>query len=313
MAARIGIFLIAIIVLILLGQSVRNRAVLKYDPSTKQVIQVPKSELGNSVEVLRPASDIVVETPEEVEKRFDNTLDELGVDKEAVKAEVKKVVDESCAFPPDDEMGCYGNYEDDPDKEGCCKLKAGVAPGLNEKLELVKMIGAEIAVGLVVGEAIEQGMKKATGQAAKEASEKAAAKAAQEGSEKAAAKASQEAGEKAAAKAAQEASEKVAAKAAQEGSEAAAKGAAKGASKAASKGAAKGAAKGASKAAAKSASKAASKSAAKAAARAAKAAAGAARVGAQLGAKLTVAAAKGGAKLASAGAKAAAAGGKAAS
>ena len=49
MAARIGIFLIAIIVLILLGQSVRNRTVLKYDPSTKQVIQVPKSELGNSV------------------------------------------------------------------------------------------------------------------------------------------------------------------------------------------------------------------------------------------------------------------------
>ena len=63
------------LLLILLGQSVRNRTVLKYDPSTKQVIQVPKSELGNSVEVLRPASDIVVETTEEVETRFDNTLD----------------------------------------------------------------------------------------------------------------------------------------------------------------------------------------------------------------------------------------------
>ena len=278
MAARIGIFLIAIIVLILLGQSVRNRTVLKYDPSSKQVIQVPKSELGNSVEVLRPASDIVVETPEEVETRFDNTLDELGVDKGAVKAEVKKTVDEACAFPPTDELGCYGNYEDDPDKEGCCKLKAGVAPGLNEKIELAKMIGTEIAVGLVVGEAIEQGLKKASGQATKEASEKAAAKAAQEGSEKATAKASQEA------------SEKVAAKAAQEGSEAAAKTAAKTASKTASKTAAK--------------------SAAKAATGAAKAAAGAAKVGAKLGAKATVAAAKGGAKLAAAGAKAAASAGK---
>ena len=297
MAARIGIFLIAIIVLILLGQSVRNRTVLKYDPSTKQVIQVPKSELGNSVEVLRPASDIVVETPEEVEKRFDNTLDELGVDKEAAKAEVKKVVDEACAFPPIDELGCYGNYEDDPDREGCCKLKAGVAPGLNEKIELAKMIGAEIAVGLVVGEAIEQGMKKAGGQAAKKASEKAAAKAGQEASEKAAAKAGQEA------------SEKAAAKAAQEGSEAAAKTAAKTASKTATKSAAKGA----SKVAAKAATKTATKSAAKAAATTAKAAAGAARVGVQVGAKVTVAAAKGGAKLAAAGAKAAAAGGKAAS
>ena len=189
MAARIGIFLIAIIVLILLGQSVRNRTVLKYYTSTKQVIQVPKSELGNSVEVLRPASDIVVETPEEVETRFDNTLDELGVDKEAVKKEVKKVVDESCAFPPAGELGCYGNYEDDPNKEGCCKLKAGASPGLNEKMELAKMIGAEIAVGLVVGEAIEQGLKKASGQAG----QKAAAKAAQEASEKAATKAAQEA------------------------------------------------------------------------------------------------------------------------
>jgi hypothetical protein len=198
MAARIGIFLIAIIVLILLGQSVRNRSVLKYDPSTKQVIQVPKSELGNSVEVLRPASDIVVETPEEVEQRFDNTLDELGVDKEAVKKEVKKVVDEACAFPPIDELGCYGNYEDDPNKEGCCKLKAGVAPGLNEKLELAKTIGAEIAVGLVVGEAIEQGVKKASGKASQKASEKAAAKAAQKGSKKAATKAAQEGSEAAA-------------------------------------------------------------------------------------------------------------------
>ena len=198
MAARIGIFLIAIIVLILLGQSVRNRTVLKYDPSTKQVIQVPKSELGNSVEVLRPASDIVVETPEEVETRFDNTLDELGVDKEAVKKEVKKVVDESCAFPPAGELGCYGNYEDDPNKEGCCKLKAGASPGLNEKMELAKMIGAEIAVGLVVGEAIEQGLKKASGQAGQKVSQKAAAKAVQEGSEKAAVKATQEGSEAAA-------------------------------------------------------------------------------------------------------------------
>ena len=198
MAARIGIFLIAIIVLILLGQSVRNRTVLKYDTSTKQVIQVPKSELGNSVEVLRPASDIVVETPEEVETRFDNTLDELGVDKEAVKKEVKKVVDESCAFPPAGELGCYGNYEDDPNKEGCCKLKAGASPGLNEKMELAKMIGAEIAVGLVVGEAIEQGLKKASGQAGQKVSQKAAAKAVQEGSEKAAVKATQEGSEAAA-------------------------------------------------------------------------------------------------------------------
>ena len=198
MAARIGIFLIAIIVLILLGQSVRNRTVLKYDPSTKQVIQVPKSELGNSVEVLRPASDIVVETPEEVEKRFDTTLDELGVDKEAVKKEVKKVVDEACAFPPAGELGCYGNYEDDPNKEGCCKLKAGASPGLNEKMELAKMIGAEIAVGLVVGEAIEQGLKKASGQAGQKVSQKAAAKAVQEGSEKAAVKATQEGSEAAA-------------------------------------------------------------------------------------------------------------------
>jgi hypothetical protein len=198
MAPRIGIFLIAIIVLILLGQSVRNRTVLKYDPSTKQVIQVPKSELGNSVEVLRPASDIVVETPEEVEKRFDTTLDELGVDKEAVKKEVKKVVDEACAFPPAGELGCYGNYEDDPNKEGCCKLKAGASPGLNEKMELAKMIGAEIAVGLVVGEAIEQGLKKASGQAGQKVSQKAAAKAVQEGSEKAAVKATQEGSEAAA-------------------------------------------------------------------------------------------------------------------
>ena len=198
MAARIGIFLIAIIVLILLGQSVRNRSVLKYDPSTKQVIQVPKSELGNSVEVLRPASDIVVETPEEVEQRFDNTLDELGVDKEAVKKEVKKIVDESCAFPPAGELGCYGNYEDDPNKEGCCKLKAGATPGLNEKIELAKTIGAEIAVGLVVGEAIEQGLKKAGGKASQKVSQKAAAKAVQEGSEKAAVKATQEGSEAAA-------------------------------------------------------------------------------------------------------------------
>jgi len=198
MAARIGIFLIAIIVLILLGQSVRNRSVLKYDPSTKQVIQVPKSELGNSVEVLRPASDIVVETPEEVEQRFDNTLDELGVDKEAVKKEVKRVVDESCAFPPAGELGCYGNYEDDPNKEGCCKLKAGASPGLNEKIELAKMIGAEIAVGLVVGEAIEQGLKKGGEKAGQKVSQKAAAKAVQEGSEKAAVKATQEGSEAAA-------------------------------------------------------------------------------------------------------------------
>jgi hypothetical protein len=306
MAARIGIFLIAIIVLILLGQSVRNRTVLKYDPSTKQVIQVPKSELGNSVEVLRPASDIVVETPEEVEQRFDNTLDELGVDKEAVKKEVKKVVDESCAFPPAGELGCYGNYEDDPNKEGCCKLKAGVAPGLNEKLELAKMIGAEIAVGLVVSEAIEQGIKKAAGKAGQEAGKKAAAKAGQEASEKAAAKAGQEASEKAAAKAGQEASEKAAAKAAQEGTEAAAKGASKTASKTAAKTASKTAAKTASKTAAKTATK----SAAKAAATTAKAVAAGARVGVQVGTKVSVAAAKGGAKLAAAGAKAAAAGGK---
>ena len=90
--ARIGIFLIVIIVLILLGQSVRNRTVLKYDPATRQVVQVPKSELGNSVEVLRPASEIVVEIPEEVEERFENTLAE-NLDEEAiavVKDEIKK-------------------------------------------------------------------------------------------------------------------------------------------------------------------------------------------------------------------------------
>ena len=150
------------------------------------------------MEVLRPASDIVVETPEEVEKRFDTTLDELGVDKEAVKKEVKRVVDESCAFPPAGELGCYGNYEDDPNKEGCCKLKAGASPGLNEKIELAKMIGAEIAVGLVVGEAIEQGLKKGGEKAGQKVSQKAVAKAVQEGSEKAAVKATQEGSEAAA-------------------------------------------------------------------------------------------------------------------
>ena len=211
--ARIGIFLIVIIVLILLAQSVRNRTVLKYDPSTRQVVQVPKSELGNSVEVLRPASEIVVETPEEVEERFENTLaenlDEEAID--AVKDEIKKNVEEACAFPAHPELGCYGDYEDDPDNPGCCKLKPGKKPGFNEKVELAKTIGQELAAGIILGEIIEQGLKKATGETA----EKAAAKAAQEATEKGTAKAGQEAAEKGAAKAGQEATEKAGAKAAQ--------------------------------------------------------------------------------------------------
>ena len=205
-AARIGIFIIIIIVLILLGRSVRNRTVLKYDPSTKQVVQVPKSELGNSVEVLRPASEIVVETPEEVEERLTNTLTDAGIDPEEVKDEIKKSVREACAFPAHPELGCYGNYEDDPNNPGCCKLKPGVKPGFQEKLELAKTIGQEIAVGIVVGEIIEQGVKKASGKA----TEKATTKATQEALEKGGAKATQEATEKATAKATQEATESAA-------------------------------------------------------------------------------------------------------
>ena len=205
-AARIGIFLIVIIVLILLGCSIRNRTVLKYDPSTRQVVQVPKSELGNSVEVLRPASEIVVETPEEVEERLTNTLTNAGIDPEEVKDEIKKSVREACAFPAHPELGCYGEYEDDPNNPGCCKLKPGAKPGFNEKVELAKTLGTELATGIILGEIIEQGLKKATGETA----EKAATKATQEALEKGGAKATQEATEKATAKATQEATESAA-------------------------------------------------------------------------------------------------------
>jgi len=205
-AARIGIFIIIIIVLILLGQSVRNRTVLKYDPSTRQVVQVPKSELGNSVEVLRPASEIVVETPEEVEERLTNTLTDAGIDPGEVKDEIKKSVREACVFPAHPELGCYGEYEDDPDNPGCCKLKPGAKPGFNEKMELAKTLGTELAVGIIVGEVIEQGLKRGTGKA----TEKATTKATQEALEKGGAKATQEATEKATAKATQEATESAA-------------------------------------------------------------------------------------------------------
>ena len=318
--ARIGIFLIVIIVLILLAQSVRNRTVLKYDPSTRQVVQVPKSELGNSIEVLRPASDIVVETPEEVEERFDNTLAE-NLDEEAiaiVKDEIKKNVEEACAFPAHPELGCYGDYEDDPENPGCCKLKPGKKPGFNEKVELAKTIGQELAAGIILGEIIEQGLKKATGEtaekaaakAAQEATEKGTAKAGQEAAEKGATKAGQEAAEKGAAKAGQEATEKVGAKAAQEATEKAVAKTGQEAAEAGAKGAvagAKGGAK-ATGAAAKGATSAASKGAAKGGAAAAKAggkaAAAAGRAGAKGGAKAAGSAIVAGAKMAAAGAKA---------
>ena len=301
--ARIGIFLIVIIVLILLAQSVRNRTVLKYDPSTRQVVQVPKSELGNSVEVLRPASEIVVETPEEVEERFENTLAE-NLDEEAidvVKDEIKKNVEEACAFPAHPELGCYGDYEDDPDNPGCCKLKPGKKPGFGEKVELAKTIGQELATGIILGEIIEQGLKKATGETA----EKAAAKAAQEATEKGTAKAGQEAAEKGTAKAGQEAAEKGAAKAGQEAAE---KGTAKAGQEAAEKGAAKAGQEATEKAGAKAAQEATEKAVAKTGQEAAEAGAKGAVAGAKSGAKGSAAIAKGGA----AGAKGAAKGGAAA-
>ena len=306
-AARIGIFLIVIIVLILLGQSVRNRTVLKYDPSTRQVVQVPKSELGNSVEVLRPASEIVVETPEEVEERLTNTLTDAGIDPDVVKDEIKKSVREACAFQADPELGCYGNYEDDPNNPGCCKLKPGAKPGFSEKLELAKTLATELATGIVLGEIIEQGLKKAT----KKVGEKATTKATQEVLEKGGAKATQEATEKATTKATQEATESAAKSgaaatksgaAATKGGAAAAKGgtaAAKGGA-AATKSAAKGGAvatKGAAKSGAavtKGAAAVASKGAAKTGARVAttKGASTAAKVGSTL-AKGAMAAGKG--------------------
>ena len=320
--ARIGIFLIVIIVLILLAQSVRNRTVLKYDPSTRQVVQVPKSELGNSVEVLRPASEIVVETPEEVEERFENTLaenlDEEAID--AVKDEIKKNVEEACAFPAHPELGCYGDYEDDPENPGCCKLKPGKKPGFDEKVELAKTIGQELAAGIILGEIIEQGLKKATGEtaekaaakAAQEATEKGTAKAGQEATEKAGAKAGQEATEKAGAKAAQEASEKAGAKAAQEATEKAVAKTGQEAAEAGAKGAAasaKGGAAGAkgSAAAAKggaAASKGAAKGGAAAAKAGGKAAAAAGKAGAKGGGKAVVSSVVAGAKMAAAGARA---------
>ena len=117
-----------------LAQSVRNRTVLKYDLSTRQVVQVPKSELGNSIEVLRPASDIVVETPEEVEERFDNTLAE-NLDEEAiaiVKDELRKT-SKKRVHSRSPRTRCCGDYEDDPENPGCCKLKPGKKPGFTKR------------------------------------------------------------------------------------------------------------------------------------------------------------------------------------
>ena len=105
--------------------------------------QIYNSLLDQYKNEMADPEDIIVPSPEDAQERIDNDLkekdedganDAIGADRQDIIDEIRRLSAKVCLFPPDDQYGCYGAFEDDTDQ----------AEARDEALAMLPVMEAEL-------------------------------------------------------------------------------------------------------------------------------------------------------------------------
>ena len=105
-----------------------QRKVQIFDSLLGQYVEVTEEEArdqGISDNTGADPEDIVVPSLDDARDRMDDDMrnkdeqggnDSLGADRTDIMEEIRRLSEKVCLFPPDDQYGCYGEFEDDEDE-----------------------------------------------------------------------------------------------------------------------------------------------------------------------------------------------------
>jgi len=105
--------------------------------------QIYNSLLDQYKNIMADPEDIIVPSPEDAQERIDNDLkekdedganDAIGADRQDIIDEIRRLSAKVCLFPPDDQYGCYGAFEEDTDQ----------AEARDEALAMLPVMEAEL-------------------------------------------------------------------------------------------------------------------------------------------------------------------------